>query len=80
LPTHVGRPPDRRKQFSFAQSVASSTAVKDSCKLQAVSFPSRHLRDFTSTATRTSLSNFSQFDWQKPVGGRDTEASFARVH
>ena len=45
--------------ITLEMEVASSTAVKDSCKLQAVSFPSRHLRDFTSTATRTRLSNFS---------------------
>jgi len=45
--------------ISFEMEVASSNAAKDSCKLQAVSFPSRHLRDFTKTATRTCLSNLS---------------------
>ena len=42
----------------FTAEVASSSAAKDSCKLQAVSFPSRHLRDFTKIVTRTCLSNF----------------------
>jgi len=48
----------------FEMSVASASAAKDSCKLQAVLFPSGHLRDFTKIATRTCLSNFSDLTFE----------------
>jgi hypothetical protein len=50
---------DRKNVIPEHAEVASSSAAKDSCKLQAVSFPSRHLCDFTKIATRMCLSNLS---------------------